>query len=66
MFFKCKHPFDNLLVLHQETVTKVDDDFEHVVYHFECINCRKCISIGYTRLIIGVKSYLSLNKKKEK
>lgn len=56
--FKCKHPIDKLYVKKEQTVEKVDKDFEHVTYYFRCVKCNKEINIKHARLIYGVTAFL--------
>lgn len=58
-WFKCKHPFNRLVVERAETEKKIDEDFQQVDYHFKCGKCGKELSIGYTRCTGGVEAFLA-------
>lgn len=58
MIFRCKHPHKYLAVIKEQTVTKKDDDYELVQYHFRCIKCGGTLVTGHVRLIGGVVGFL--------
>ena len=58
MFFKCKHHFADLIVAKEATVVKVDEDFEHVTYHFSCAKCGERLTKTYARTIGGVEEFM--------
>ncbi len=59
MFFKCKHPANQLWVQEKEKVEKMDDDFDKVTYRLRCSNCGKDdIEIRYARLNKTMKEWL--------
>ena len=57
MFFKCKHPFEQLVVL--EIVTEpYDEDFNHVTHHFTCGKCFEKLTKKYSSCVGGVDNFL--------
>jgi len=63
MFFKCKHPFKDLVVRKAATIEKVDASFKCITYHFLCNKCDKDLDKTYVHLIGGATAFL--NRKKE-
>jgi hypothetical protein len=47
--FKCKHPYDYLLVQKEHTVTEEDDHYT-ITYHLYCVKCRTELNIVHAKL----------------
>ncbi len=63
MFFKCKHPFDSLVVEKGSTKENYDEDFDHVTFHLYCIKCNSSLEITYAATIGGIEGFMSRGKK---
>lgn len=58
--FKCKHPFESLIVEKDETVEpspKYPRDFNHVTYHLHCYKCGEKLNIKYAQSIRTTKKW---------
>lgn len=55
---KCEHPFWALQTHKEQTVTVVDEDFEHVDYYFRCVKCGEFIIKKHARTIGGVEEVI--------
>jgi len=68
-FFKCKHPFHNLLVEKQEEQVDSDlypNEFWHVTYFFRCSNCGEKINKTYAKGKRSFKDQLDVDVAKLK
>ena len=55
----CKHPADGLAVVREQTVSRIDDDFEKVTYHLLCQKCGEACDITHAKTIHGVEKFLN-------
>jgi len=58
LFIKCKHRIADLCVQKEQTINKIDNDFEEVCYHFRCMKCGRVVVKKHARLINGVDGFL--------
>lgn len=62
MFFKCKHPFDYLVVRKESLIKEQNNDFEFIEYYFLCQRCGKDVTSRHAKLIDGVDTFLKRRK----
>jgi len=55
--FKCKHPFDSLIVEREQTIGKIDDDFEEVIYYLHCWQCHQVLQLAHAKCINGTSAF---------
>ena len=49
--FDCNHPIAWLAIEKTQTVTKIDDEFQRVTYHYFCRKCEQQINKTHAELI---------------
>lgn len=57
--FKCKHPFEALVVFKEHTSEIVDAVFERIDYHLFCVECDERLTIKHFRLVQGCRGGLT-------
>ena len=57
-WFKCKHPFDSLVVEKEATESPIDSEFKRITYHFYCMKCSKEVKMSYAKTIAGLGAFL--------
>lgn len=61
--FKCKHPFNSLMVRKPETSKAVGDDFIEVTYYLVCHKCGEKMERHFYRFNGGPEAFLSRGRK---
>lgn len=52
MFFKCKHPFEDLIIAQFPTFTQLDDrGYIQVTVSFRCLKCDKILTKSFGKFI---------------
>lgn len=62
--FKCKHPFESLIVLKDATETPVDKDFISISYYFICGKCDEKLTMTYAKVIGSAEAFFDRAKNK--
>jgi Fe2+ or Zn2+ uptake regulation protein len=59
MFFKCKHPFAQLVVDRATTLDSVDRDFETQTHHLACNKCGQTLGLKFVTLVGTAANFLN-------
>lgn len=57
-WFKCKHPFNMLVVVKEQTKVQKDADFYHIDYHLRCVKCGEELTLKHATFVGGAKEFL--------